>query len=357
MKIVVYRTGNLGDTVCAIPAFRLIRERYPEAELTFLCDRPNEGNVGAVSVVSRLGLFDQIETYRSAGKLASLYQLFRASKRVQPDMLICLTQNAEPRRSLRYKELFFRWSGIRDVRGFELAKDCGTAELNEPARLIRILNQCGISGPKPAYAIPVESSAQAAAHKALISAGVEPSAPFAVFCGGGKFPVQHWPLERYAQVIRSVQEKYDWPIIALGSPSELALYKETMHESCRELVFLDAHLDIAAMFELFRCATVYIGNDTGPMHVAAAVGCPVVTVMSARDAPGAWYPDVQPRLFMRNRVDCEKCYLSACITEKHRCLLDISADRVISALLPFLQSLPLRMDANKSQCTTKVARK
>ncbi|MDB6171242.1 MAG: glycosyl transferase family 9 [Chthoniobacteraceae bacterium] len=338
-KIVVFRTGHLGDSICAIPSFRLIREHYPDAQLILLSDETVSGKVSVNEVIAELGIFDELATYRSGRGFLSYWRMFWTVRRLGPDLLIALPQERESLRTLHRKRLFLRATGVNELLGFSEANHMPEWRDNEPSRLINLLRQHGIEGGTPKYAIPVNEAARLSVKAALIEAGVEVNSSFLVFCGGGKVSTQRWPLERYASVLDSINQQLNLPIIALGNAKELTAYRQEIGGRFDRLIFLNRNLSLPEIFELLRLATAYIGNDTGPMHMAAAVECPVAVVMSARNAPGAWDPDVTRRLIVRKRLACEGCFLTECVDNNHECLAGIDEESVRTQVLGFLQDL------------------
>ncbi|MFN7931627.1 MAG: glycosyltransferase family 9 protein, partial [Blastocatellia bacterium] len=306
--VLVFRTGHLGDTVCAIPALRLLRRHFADSELVFLCDQPQGAKVPAPAVIERLNLFDRVVTYTSGRGLLSVGQLFRAVRRVQPDTVIMLPQSRDALSNVRRKKRFFERCGVADVRGFQLPHAQRRWHANEAARLVQLLNGMGVPGAKPAYEIAPDVGSRATMERKLQAAGIAPAQPFVLFCGGGKAPTQCWPLERYGAVLTELAQATQYEIVGLGSPHEVAQYRAHILPQFPALRLFTEPLTLTEMFELSRRAVLYVGNDTGPMHVAASVGCPVAVVMSARNAPGSWDPDVEPHLVIRHRTDCEDCF-------------------------------------------------
>ncbi|NQT15300.1 MAG: glycosyltransferase family 9 protein [Planctomycetes bacterium] len=341
-RVLVYRTGHLGDTVCAIPAFRLLREHYRSAEITLLCDFPRGARVAAREVIEGLGIFEQTLTYRGGLGVFTAWELWRAVRAVKPDVIVALPQVRQIANGLRHKKWFFRRCGVGDVRGLELPTTRSDYSVNEPTRLIRVLNAIGIPGAKPAYAVPVNAAARAKMEDRLRDVGIEPKQPFLAFCGGGKAATQRWPLDRYTTVLRAMAGELGWPVVGLGSPTEVQAYRAAILPDFPDLRLFHDELSTWDVFELCRLARAYIGNDTGPMHVSASVGCPVAVVMSARNAPGTWDPDVEPHLVIRHRTTCEDCFLNECVRERHRCMTAITTDEVVARVLSFLRSLPSR---------------
>ena len=337
-SVLVYRTGHLGDTVCAIPAFRRVREQFAGRRLLLLCDRAGRGKVSAAGVVEMLGIFDEVKTYRSGKGLATLWQMARYVRERQPEIVVILPQVRESAASLEQKKKFFHWCGVPDVRGVNFPALRHAWQPNEPERLMQVLRAVGIRGKKPDYAVPGDAGARARVREKLWQLGVAETAPYLVFCGGGKAPTQQWSLERYARVLKNVADRLRLPVIGLGSAAECADYQREVSPLFPDLR-LTGSLSMPEVFELLRGALAYIGNDTGPMHVAAAIGCPVAAVVSARNPPGAWDPDVAPHIVFRHRTECEDCFLNECLAERHRCMTGITEEMVLAGLLPFLEKL------------------
>jgi ADP-heptose:LPS heptosyltransferase len=338
-RVLVYRTGHLGDTVCAIPAFRLIRRTFPKAEITLLCDEPTNRKVSALEVIGQLNLFDRIRTYSSRNGVFTPLKLALEVRRARPQTILLLAQARETPPEVRRKQRFFRSCGVRDVRAAQVLHPPQDWQPNESERLLQLLAKMGVTGEKPDYEIAASPVRLESVRQKLVASGIDSSKPFLVFCGGGKASAQRWPLERYATVLKTVSEQLRLPILGLGTDEEVASYREKILPRFPRLILPVTPFTIPELFELHRLATAYFGNDTGPMHVAAAVNCPVAAVISARNPPGAWDPDVAARLIFRHRTYCENCFLEECTREGHRCLTAITETEVLAELLPFLKKL------------------
>ncbi len=336
----VFRTGHLGDTVCAIPAFRLIRQSFPRSHLTLLCDESPSRFVAATEVIRELGIFDRVRRYRSQRGWRSMVGIALRVWQARPELLIILPQARETPDDLRSKIAFLRRCGVKDVRGRQELRPPNDWQPNEPARLLGLLGRMGVGGGSPGYGILPNASVKAAVKAKLSASNLDPGRPIVLFCGGGKSPSQRWPLDRYGAVLASVEQRFKVSILAVGANLEFENYRKEILPVFPNLKFLAAPVTIFELFALCQLAGLYLGNDTGPMHVAAAAGCPVAAIVSARNPPGAWDPDVKPALVIRHRTFCEDCFLQECIAEKHRCMNSISPERVLRELLPFVENLP-----------------
>jgi len=336
-RVAVFRTGYLGDTVCAVPAFRLIRQNFQNAGITFITERPVEEKAFSGDVIDGLQIFDAVETYSPGSAFSAAWSLGKVVRRCRPDLLIVLPQRVESERKLRLKRTLLRWMGQCQVWAKPFVVTANGEHASEPHRIVAMLESFGLQGEKPAYDFPVRQEAKESIAQKLQTVGIQSHKPFIAFCGGGKSPVQRWSLESYARVFEEVSRVFDVPVVAVGNPTEQTHYESL--GAVPNLHVLRNSLSLPEMIELLRSSACYIGNDTGPMHVAAAVNTPVAVIMSARDQKGCWYPDVEPRLVIRRDVPCQGCLLRECIEMKHVCMTGISPETVLERLIPFLKPI------------------
>ena len=156
---------------------------------------------------------------------------------------------------------------------------------------------------------------------------------------GSKMPAKVWPVERFIEVVSKLIRDHDiWPVV-FGGPEDRALgLKLVEHWKCGSVAAgeLGVRPGIAA---LARCL-LYLGNDTGTMHMAVAAGLPCVAVFSSRDYPGIWYPYGDGHVVFRTSIDCEGCMLQVC-PRNNECLFSIgsgdvfcAAERIVSRKKP-----------------------
>lgn len=337
--VAVLRTGRLGDTVCAIPAFRRLREHFSDRGLVLVCDEAPGGRVGPREVCEWLGIFDSVETYRSRPGFQGLAALLGAVRRAGAAEIVMLPPVREAPGRSRFRARLLRvLSGAR-VRCPGVVKSEGQWRPNEAERLLQVLEGLGIRGSKPAYALPEDRGLALGVDAVLASAGCGATDAFAVFCGGGACATQRWPIEGYREVMRELHDRFGLRFVGIGTPEETAAWEREFGGDADWFCRIPGGLAVPEMAEVLRRARCYLGNDTGVMHLAAAAECPVVAILSARNEPGMWDPDVEPRLVIRHRTECEGCWLRECEVEAHRCMREISVERVVRESVAFLKGL------------------
>ena len=145
-----------------------------------------------------------------------------------------------------------------------------------------------------------------------------------------KMPAKRWPIERFGEVVRALIEQFDvWPIV-FGGTEEKVIGDRLLENWGRGYNAAGALGVREAAAALQRC-DLFLGNDSGAMHLAACAKTPCVAIFSSRDWPGAWYPyHVASRVF-RSDIECEGCYLVECVERQNECLKRISVEEVLAA--------------------------
>jgi heptosyltransferase-3 len=348
-NILVFRIGHLGDTLVALPAFWALRKRFPDARLTLLTNvsAKNAGYPTAQGVLPAEGIFDEILTYpNETGKVGSalgLMKLWAEIRRRKIDTLAYLmTRNRNSGRVERDLK-FFSFAGIKQHVGTKYLLDNLLAEHGEVPLpevepeyqfLLKCLSTEGVEGE---YSTDLLLNGKDAAEAVtfLDKYCGDPGAKnnFVAVAPGSKWESKLWPEEKYAEVLsRLITNKQIFPII-FGGPEDRdkgeriltktgwganAAGKLTIRESAAALSY----------------CRMYLGNDTGTMHLAAAVGVPCVAVFAAIDYPGRWHPFGDNNIVLRKAVPCEGCHSPVC-KFNHECL-ETSVDEVYDACISVL---------------------
>jgi heptosyltransferase II len=334
MKILVRAPNWVGDAVMAIPALQAIRRAHASAEMAILA-RP------AVADLYRDQPFaNKIVEYYSAGHhkgWRGREKLIAELRREKFDLAILL-QNA-------FEAAWLAWrSGIpervgyaRDGRGLLLTKPIGVPGENEIPRheshyYLELLRRAGwieSRGEIAAIRLQVSSAAREMAEASLLRAGARRGAWRCAIAPGASFgAAKCWPSERFAALADRLISECGGDVILFGTPSEeetAVRIRSAMKCNPISLVGQTSMRDLAA---LFSACSIFIGNDSGAMHVAAAAGLPVIGIFGPTDPEGT--APVTPQFsLIREPVSCSPCFLRTCPVD-HRCMTRISVDAVFS---------------------------
>jgi heptosyltransferase-2 len=175
--------------------------------------------------------------------------------------------------------------------------------------------------------LPVPAASLARAHEALEAARVRPA--FAALAPGSAFAKsKRWPAERYAALADAMAER-GLPAAVLVGPGEAELGARVAEKARSGPAVLGADLDPVELAAILSLARVAITNDSGPMHLAGAVGTPVVAIFGPTD-PGRTGPTGSPSRVLDRYVFCSPCFKTDC-PYGHECMEEISVETVVRA--------------------------
>jgi hypothetical protein len=147
---------------------------------------------------------------------------------------------------------------------------------------------------------------------------------FLVACPGSKMPAKRWPGENYRQVFqRFLSDHPEARVVLVGSPAERELCEYVAAVDRARIFNRAGDFSLDESVAVCSRAALYFGNDTGAMHVAAAMGKPCIAIFSARDYRGKWEPYGSGHVILRENVSCEGCMLEECTVQGLRCLTAI----------------------------------
>jgi heptosyltransferase III len=343
MRILVYRLGSLGDWCVALPALRAVRQRYPHAQIALLTNFPIATKAAAAAaILENTGLVDEFIAYpvgtRSPTRLLTLLVQLRRSKFDVVVNLAAWRGGAKMKRDA----IFFRLAGIRERIGFSTVdgelkgRADGLAE-PEAARLLR-----RIPGSAPldstnfeSYRFTLTDSDQQWADQNLTAAQIY--SDFIALSLGTKIPVNDWEEANWCNLIKQLGQRYPgMALVFIGAADERErsrLCGEYWPSTVLNLCGVCAPRQSAAVLARAR---IFIGHDSGPMHLAAAVGTPCAAIFSARNPAGQWFPLGEGHKVIYHHTHCEECGLDACVNQKKKCILSISVEEVVAAVEPYL---------------------
>ncbi|HEY7289980.1 MAG TPA: glycosyltransferase family 9 protein [Vicinamibacterales bacterium] len=347
-RFLIVRLGALGDVVHAIPVAAAIRRAYPSARIDWLVSAKHREILDLVSVVDRrLVINDRPSADADAAASGnakpadvqgtSLWQVVRALRQNRYDVAIDL-------QGLLKSAVLARASGARRVIGFSRryaresfaslfysqSYDAGRGGLYDPRETrhvvainLGLLTLLGIQTDRPAF--PIDAVESTAARRACEATGGR----YALLNPGAAWPNKRWPPERFAALAAALRDRQHLMSVVLWGPGEESLARETVAAAGGAAIATD-RTAIADVVALARGAAVMVSGDTGPTHIAAAVGTPLVGLYGPTRAVrnGPLLP--QDVAVTRDAI-CQCHHLRRCKLDR-MCLLDIEVAEVLSAV-------------------------
>ncbi|MEQ8770250.1 MAG: glycosyltransferase family 9 protein [Phycisphaerales bacterium] len=305
-RLLIVLPSWVGDAVMATPALRHIRTRVPGAFIGALC-RP-----GLDTLLGGTDLIDEFHIQQPAGVMTPKHAAAKVRAR-KYDAALLLTNSFSTALTTRLAFIPRRTGYDRDGRGFLLTQRItpprnpdgswrltsavdyyfhaaqhllgepptpfNTDALTDPARAPLIL---------PADArleLACTDDDHARANATLASAGVDPAESFVLLNPGGNNPAKRWPEDRFAALADHLQANHKLRALINGSPAETDLCRSIAQQASSDAIALPDHdHSLQGVKSLCARARIMITNDTGPRHIAAAMGTPVVSLFGPTDA-------------------------------------------------------------------------
>lgn len=347
-KVLIYRLGSLGDTVVALPCFHLIARVYPQAERVLLTNFPVHSKAPAAAAVLRnSGLIDGYMGY-SVGtrKIAELVALAWRIRVFNPDVMVYLMP-ARSAANVDRDRRFFQLAGVRrivgipDEEGRKHFYDQATGRYEpEALRLARTLSKLGDAAiDNPAnWSLELTPEEKGAAAIAL---GPLMRRPL-VACGPGtKMQAKDWGQDNWRALLTWFQSRYpEFGLALVGAQEDSDVADYAARDWTGPKVNLCGKLTPRESAAVLKHAHIFLGPDSGPMHLAASVGTPCVAAFSARAKPGTWFPFGPLHQVIYHQTSCYGCQLETCITEGRRCLLSITVQEMADAICRVLDRSP-----------------
>jgi len=342
VKILMRATNWVGDAILSLPALRALRGAFPAAHISILA-RPY-----VAELYRGQGITDALLRYDSSGEHAGLRGRERLANQLRAEKFdaALLFQNAFDAAWLAWRAgIPERIGYARDGRGILLTKAVrppkpGEIPAHEQFYYLELLRRAGWLDKYTAercIALRVEQQALQNAECALVQAGAQPGKlRIAVGAGASFGSAKCWPPIRFAEVATRLRADFDAEIILFGAAAEAGVAAAISAGMRHKPIDLTGKTSIADLPALLAQCHLFIGNDSGAMHVAAAVGLPVVAIFGPTDPAGT--APVTPRCtIVQEKPHCSPCFLRRCPID-HRCMKRITPEAVFSAAQLWIRS-------------------
>ncbi len=339
MKILVTRTDRMGDVILSTPVLRVLREEYPEAYIAMMV-RPY-----AAECVEGNPYIDEVILYDKYGKHKGIFDSLKFAMELKHksfDIAIVLHPTTR-------MHLVTFIAGISKRVGYD--RKCGAllthriphkkeeGKKHEREYTLDILKHIGIDPKTEELYMPVKRDILKRVEGMLQGHEIEPKDRILAIHPSSSCPSKRWLAERFASVADGLAEDFGLKIVLISDKEGEIFSSEVARHMKSDSLDLSAKMSIGELAALIKRSTLFISNDSGPVHIASAVSTPVISIFGRKDpglGPIRWGPVGKYDIILHKDAGCKTCLAHNC-TKDFLCLKSISVDEVIEAAKSILQ--------------------
>lgn len=332
-RILLIKPSSLGDIVHAFPVVSAIKTQWPGSHITWVVKRQ------WADLVERAEGIDRIWPVEMTVK--SWIREGRALRAQRFDLAIDL-------QGLFRSGVLARFSGAPTRIGFTNGREGSpwfytqrvpvlNPDIHAVDRYLSVAAVLGAPLPdKPRFGFRLLDEDMATVRELCLSRGFSVDRPWVAMNIGARWPTKRWPPASFATVVDQLHETHRGPVVMIGGVDERAYTNKLRALTDRPFIDLSGEIPLGCLPALLSKATAMITNDSGPMHIAAALGVPVVAIFgptsAARTGPyGAGHQ------ILTSRIPCSPCFSRVCRHDPElECLHLITPAQVGDVIRPLL---------------------
>jgi heptosyltransferase-2 len=339
-NILIRSTNWVGDAIMTTPAIQAIRQNFPDAKISILA-KPWVKDVFAANPC-----IDHIIFYDSMHRHKGLRGQVRMAKELaeQGLDLAILLQNAFEAAWLAYLARIPRRAGYNtDARSLLLTHSVPlkkeTKKIHQVYYYLRMLEGLGLETEgEPKLFLSPPPDAATWAQKALFEAGVrEGDDLIGINPGAAYGPAKRWLPERFVELARMLTRQADAKVVVFGTNADRKVGEGALATAPERVINMAGKTTLGQAMALMARCRVFITNDSGLMHVAAALHVPLVAIFGSTN-PVTTGPFSDRVVIVRKDIDCSPCLKAVC-TVDFRCMKAITTEEVYEAALSLLTNL------------------
>jgi heptosyltransferase II len=333
-RVVVRGVNWVGDAVMTVPALRELRRLLPRARLT-LATRPwAEGIFTGADFID-----DFLVTNNSSSKPSAVFKEAREWRARRFDLAVLFPNAFAPALVAALARVPNRVGYATQGRSALLTHRVGLPEWRGHRHEVfyylhlvgkleqQLYGTTTVETCEPNLSLHVTEERSRETRHLLHDFGVRSHRPLIAICPGStNSRAKRWPAERFAAVADMLMERVDANVVLVGAAEEFEISEEVARRMRVPPIVLTGKTDLAQTAAVLKASDLLVTNDTGPAHVAAAVGCPVVVIFGPTN-PVTTRPFSTTAEVMRQPPDCAPCMLRDCPID-HRCMTAVTAEDV-----------------------------
>lgn len=343
-NVLCVRLDNLGDVLMTTPAIRALREQRSGRRIALLASKAGAQVARSIDEIDEAIGYDApwVAHANDPGRAADLHtiELLRERRFDAAVIFTVCTQSALPAAMMcRFAGIPLRVAYSRENpyqlltdRVLETEPESGMR--HEVRRQLDLVASISATTTNERLSMRVERSDRVRLLAKLAQSGLDASRPWVLVHPGATAQSRRYPPEHFAAAARLIYERLRMPIVFGGTADERALVEEVRERAGVPSVSLAGALSLGECAASIATARVLVSNNSGPVHIASAVGTPVVDLYALTNPQHT--PWQVPHRVLSYDVPCRNCFKSVCPQGHHDCLRKVEPERVVEAVAELL---------------------
>lgn len=339
-RILIVRTDRIGDVLLSTPVIKALRDNYPNAYIAMMVSPYAKDIVKGNPYLDKVIIYDKNHKHKSW--LRSIKFALNLKKE-RFDLVIILHPTNRvhlvtffagiPRRIGYDRKL-----GILLTDRIKHTKQLGEKhELEYNLDLVRYL---GIESQDKSLFMPIKPESEKWVSELFDREGIKDTDRLLTLHPGASCPSKIWPQERFAKVCDRLVEKYGFKVLIIAGPKDTKIAQALSKNIHYPAINLAGRTSVSQLASILKRCQLFISNDSGPVHIASAVGTPVISIFGRNQkglSPKRWRPVGKKDRILHKEVGCIECLAHNCVKE-FACLKAITVDDILDVADSILQS-------------------
>jgi lipopolysaccharide heptosyltransferase I len=331
-KILVVKPSSLGDVVHSLPFLNVLRETFPKSEIHWVIAKGLEDLLRGHPMINKIWVINKDMWKKLSHIHDSLYELrilLKGLKEENYDIVVDL-------QGLLRSGIITAFTAAPLRVGFQEAREGsrffythrikGGKDIHAVDRYLKIAAFLGCDITEVCFPLPLY------ADSSLVTRYSLPTNNYAVIAPGARWKTKRWPPEKFGELTSLLPLQ----TVIVGSKGDEGIAEEVVALSKGKAMSLAGKTNLRELIEIIRGARVFVSNDSGPMHIAAALGVTVFAIFGPTD-PVRTGPYGKGHIVIKEDISCAPCFRRCCHDLK--CMENLSAEKVLEAMKKHKQLL------------------
>ena len=326
-NVLIIKLRYIGDVLLATPTVRAIKAVRPDVRVTMMVNRGTEDLLSGNPDLDEIMVLDK-------GSLAAQSRLIAGLRSRQFDTVIDLTDGDRSAFLTRVSgapvRIGFndehRWRGRYYTEVIQPASDVR----HRIDRDLETLKPMSIQASSRDPQLWLTQEEIKSADQLLDQLGVQRSKSMVILQPGARYWFKAWPLERFAELANQLMSQYGCQVLIGGSDQDIDIAQQIQRMAQKTPTIMAGRTTIKQFAAIAEKSALFVGSDSGAMHIASAVGTPVVALFGPSN-PREWGPRGGPVEVLYKEIDCRSCFHPTCSRGEENCMKLIAVHEVVAA--------------------------